>query len=136
MLNKKHLIGTFVKKHKILSFIEKLKNTSKIKSKDIFLFTIEGNENEYLLTFKTGTINRLINSFYKSTTLHVKNGCLFSINALNKLIEKENNTTINNHKDYVIDWEKYRDNLIIMTSGKLCIYKLNRITDKNIILDI
>lgn len=136
MLNKKHLIGTFVKKHKILSFIEKLKNTSKIKSKDIFLFTIEGNENEYLLTFKTGTINRLINSFYKSTTLHVKNGCLFSINALNKLIEKENNTTINNHKDYVIDWEKYRDNLIIMTGGKLCIYKLNRITDKNIILDI
>lgn len=136
MLNKKNLIGTFVKKHKILSFIEKLKNTSKIKSKDIFIFTIEGNENEYLITFKTGTTNRLINSFYKSTTLHVKNGCLFSINALNKLIEKENDTTINNHKDYVIDWEKYRDNLIIMTSGKLCIYKLTKLIDKNIILDI
>lgn len=136
MLKKRHLIGTFVNKHKVLSFIEKIKNSTKIDVKNIFIFTIEGNNNEYLLTFKSVNNNRYLNKLYKSTTLHVKNGCLFSINALNNLIDKESDKSVNNKKDYIIDWEKYRNKLIIMTSGKLCIYTLSKIEDKNIILNL
>lgn len=136
MLKKRHLIGTFVNKHKVLSFIEKIKNSTKIDVKNIFIFTIEGNNNEYLLTFKSVNNNRYLNKLYKSTTLHVKNGCLFSINALNNLIDKESDKSVNNKKDYIIDWEKYRNKLIIMTSGKLCIYTLSKIEYKNIILDL
>lgn len=79
MLKKRHLIGTFVNKHKVLSFIEKIKNSTKIDVKNIFIFTIEGNNNEYLLTFKSVNNNRYLNKLYKSTTLHVKNGCLFQL---------------------------------------------------------
>lgn len=135
MLKKRHLIGTFVNKHKVLSFIEKIKNSTKIDVKNIFIFTIEGNNNEYLLTFKSVNNNRYLNKLYKSTTLHVKNGCLFSINALNELIKEENSGSIQNHKEYLIDWSKFKNKLMIMTSGKLSLYKISKIEDITVFLN-
>ena len=135
MLKKRHLIGTFVNKHKVLSFIEKIKNSTKIDVKNIFIFTIEGNNNEYLLTFKSVNNNRYLNKLYKSTTLHVKNGCLFSINALNELIKEENSGSIQNHKEYLIDWSKFKNKLMIMTSGKLSLYKISKIEDITVFIN-
>lgn len=128
-LKKEVLIGTFVNKHKILSFIEKVKNLTKMNTDKIYVFIIEGNSNEYLVTFKSYSNKGLINKLYNSTVLHVKNGCLFSINALNELIKKEKGDTIQNHKDYLIDWSKFKNKLMIMTSGKLRLYNISKIED-------
>ena len=63
--------------------------------------------------------------------MHVKNGCIFSINALNKLIDQEkDNITPNN--EYVVDWNKYKDKLIIVTNGELTISNLAKIEDKSL----
>ena len=130
MTSKKEvLIGTFVNKHKILSFIEKVKNLTKMNTDKIYVFIIEGNSNEYLVTFKSYSNKGLINKLYNSTVLHVKNGCLFSINALNELIKEEKGDTIQNHKDYLIDWSKFKNKLMIMTSGKLRLYNISKIED-------
>ena len=130
MTSKKEvLIGTFVNKHKILSFIEKVKNLTKMNTDKIYVFIIEGNNNEYLVTFKSYSNKGLINKLYNSTVLHVKNGCLFSINALNELIKEEKGDTIQNHKDYLIDWSKFKNKLMIMTSGKLRLYNISKIED-------
>ena len=43
MLYKSILIGTFVKKKKILSFIETLKNDFNVLFKNIFIYNIENN---------------------------------------------------------------------------------------------
>lgn len=136
MISKKEvLIGTFVNKHKILSFIEKVKNLTKMNTDKIYVFIIEGNSNEYLVTFKSYSNKGLINKLYNSTVLHVKNGCLFSINALNELIKEENGNTIQNHKDYLIDWSKFKNKLMIMTSGKLRLYNISKIEDITVFLN-
>lgn len=136
MTSKKEvLIGTFVNKHKILSFIEKVKNITKMNTEKIYVFIIEGNTNEYLVTFKSYNNKGLINKLYNSTVLHVKNGCLFSINALNELIKEENGGSIVNHKEYLIDWSKFKNKLMIMTSGKLSLYKISKIEDITVFLN-
>lgn len=136
MTSKKEvLIGTFVNKHKILSFIEKVKNLTKMNTDKIYVFIIEGNSNEYLVTFKSYSNKGLMNKLYNSTVLHVKNGCLFSINALNELIKEEKGDTIQNHKDYLIDWSKFKNKLMIMTSGKLRLYNISKIEDITVFLN-
>lgn len=130
MREKNILIGVFVKKDKILSFMEFLKNEFNIKYKKIYIHEIIGNEIEYLATFPT--FNReYLKKINNSILLHVKNGCLFSINALNKLIESDNLNKDIDNKNIIVDWSKYKNNLIILSNNVLNIKNLVRIEDKS-----
>ena len=132
MLTKKGtIIGTFVSKTRILSFLEMLKYKYGINFDRAFVYTILTNEKEYLVTFKTFNKDLFVKKLPGSTIMHVKNGCLFSINALNRLIE-ENYSGENNkpYNEVEIDWEKYKDKLIILTNGELNINELTKIEDK------
>lgn len=126
------IIGTFVKKNKILSFLEVLKYKFKINLDKIFVYLIDTNQYEYLVTFKTYNKEKFIKNLSNATVMHVKNGCLFSINALNKLIEKENSDSDKPNNEYLIDWDKYKDKLIIQTNGKLSLSNLSKIEDFSI----
>lgn len=125
------IIGTFVKKNRILTFIEELKNDYGIKYEKIFIYSIDTNKREYLVTFKTFDKEKFIKNLNNATVMHVKNGCLFSINALNKLIEQEKEDSTPNN-EYVVDWDKYKDKLIIITNGELSISNLSKIEDKSL----
>ena len=126
------IIGTFVKKYKILSFLETLKHGFKVNLNKVFVYSIDTNKLEYLVTFKTYDKERFIKNLSKATVMHVKNGCLFSINALNKLIEKENSDSDKPNNEYLINWDKYKDKLIIQTNGELSLSNLSRIEDFSI----
>ena len=126
------IIGTFVKKNKILSFLETLKHGFKINLDKVFVYSIDTNKYEYLVTFKTYDKERFIKNLNNATVMHVKNGCLFSINALNKLIEKENSDSDKPNNEYLIDWDKYKDKLIIQTNGELSLSNLSKIEDFSI----
>jgi hypothetical protein len=126
------IIGTFVKKNKILSFIETLRNEFGIKLEKLFIYSIDTNKREYLVTFKTFDKERFIKNLGNATVMHVKNGCLFSINALNKLIEKDNEGSDLPNNEFVVDWNKYKDKLIIITNGELSISNLSKIEDKSL----
>ena len=125
------IIGTFVRKNKILSFLESLRGDYGIKLEKVFVYEIDTNQSEYLVTFKTFDKDRFIKKITNATVMHVKNGCLFSINALNRLIEQEKGENVPNN-EYLVDWNKYKDNLIILTSGELSISKLSKIEDKSV----
>ena len=125
------IIGTFVKKKKILSFIETLKNDFNIKLDKVFIYTIDTNPREYLVTFKTFDKEKFIKNLSNATVMHVKNGCLFSINALNKLIEQDKENDKPNN-EYIVDWDKYKDKLIIITNGELSVSNLVKIEDKSL----
>lgn len=125
------IIGTFVKKNKILSFLETLRTAYGIKLDRVFVYSIDTNQFEYLVTFKTFDKDKFIKKINNATVMHVKNGCLFSINALNKLIDKEKGDDVPNN-EYLIDWDKYKDSLIILTGGELSISKLTKIEDKSV----
>ena len=120
------IIGTFVKKNKILSFLETLKYKFKVNLDKVFVYLIDTNQYEYLVTFKTYDKERFIKNLSNATVMHVKNGCLFSINALNKLIEKENSDSNKPNNEYLIDWDKYKDKLIIQTNGELSLSNLSK----------
>lgn len=126
------IIGTFVKKNKILSFLETLKHGFKVNLDKVFIYSIDTNKYEYLITFKTYNKERFIKNLSNATVMHVKNGCLFSINALNKLIEKENSDSDKPNNEYLIDWDKYKDKLIIQTNGELSLSNLSKIEDFSI----
>lgn len=126
------IIGTFVKKNKILSFLETLKHGFKVNLYKVFVYSIDTNKYEYLVTFKTYDKERFIKNLSNATVMHVKNGCLFSINALNKLIEKENSDSDKPNNEYLIDWDKYKDKLIIQTNGELSLSNLSKIEDFSI----
>ena len=121
------LIGVFVKKNKILAFLEMLKYKYSIGVNRVFIYEIENNLLEYLVTFKATNKELYLKVLRNATVLHVKNGCLFSINALNKLIEIENGQA---SSEYIVDWNLYRNKLLILTNGKLFIEKINKIGDK------
>ena len=125
------IIGTFVKKNKILSFLETLRAGYGVKLDKVFVYDIDTNQSEYLVTFKTFDKDKFIKKINNATVMHVKNGCLFSINALNRLIEKEKGEEVPNN-EYLVDWEKYKDKLIILTGGELSISKLTKIEDKSV----
>lgn len=126
------IIGTFVKKNKILSFLETLKYGFKVNLDKVFVYSIDTNKYEYLVTFKTYDKEKFIKNLNNATVMHVKNGCLFSINALNKLIERENSDSDKPNNEYLIDWDKYKDKLIIQTNGELSLSNLSKIEDFSI----
>lgn len=131
MLKKGVIIGTFVNKNKILSFLEELNTRFYINYDKIYVYSISSNDKEYLVTFKTYDKDKFIKKLSNSTIMHVKNNCIFSINALNKLIEL--NYDFAKEKPYnevEINWDEYKDSLIIITNGELKISKLSKIEDK------
>jgi len=132
MLTKKGvIIGTFVAKNKILSFLEMIRYKFNVNLDKVYVYTINTNEKEYLVTFKTYNKDKFINKLSGSTIMHVKNGCLFSINALNKLIESNYNFVEETpYNEVEIDWNEYKDKLIILTNGNLNINDLSKIEDK------
>jgi hypothetical protein len=125
------IIGTFVKKNKILSFLETLRTSYGIRLDKVFVYEIDTNQFEYLVTFKTFDKDKFIKKIRNATVMHVKNGCLFSINALNKLIDQEKGDDVPNN-EYLIDWDKYKDKLIVLTNGELSVSNLNKIEDKSV----
>lgn len=131
MNNKSILIGTFVKKHKILGFLEFLKNKLSLDLDRVFVYVITDNNDEYLVTFRSTRQNRYSYRIYDSTIMHVKNGCLFSINALNALIEKEKEGEQDN-KDYQLDWSKYHNKLLVVTNDELQIKDIEKVEDKSV----
>jgi len=128
------IIGTFVKKNRILSFLETLRTEYKIRLDKVFVYSIDTNHTEYLVSFKTFDKDKFIRKISNATVMHVKNGCLFSINALNKLIEKEKNDDKPNN-EYLIDWDTYKDKLIILTNGELSVSNLTKIEDKSVFFE-
>lgn len=123
------IIGTFVKKNKILSFLETIKYGFRVNLDKVFVYSIDTNKYEYLVTLKAYDKEKFIKNLSNATVMHVKNGCLFSINALNKLIEKENSDSNKPNNEYLVDWEKYKDKLIIQTNGELSLSNLSKIED-------
>ena len=92
-ITKTLLIASFVPKTNIDWFIKYLDNKFLIKKENIFIYVISDNEDGYLLTFKLKNNKKIDLKFYFSnaTIVNIKNGCIFSINGLNKLIELETN---------------------------------------------
>lgn len=133
--SKLNIIGVFVKKSEILCFLEKLKKDFNLPMKRIFVYTIERNKNEYLVSIKTYEKEKYVKNLERASILHVKNGCLFSINALNKLIDTLNQDSETPNSEYAIDWGNYKDQLMLIVNGELILSKLEKVDDLSILFN-
>jgi len=129
MITNSTIIGIFIKKNKVLSFLEMLEYKFKIDLSKVHVNEIDTNNFEYLVTFKVKNKDNFIKKIKGCSVVHVKNGTIFSINALNKLIELENKNSDTPNGEYVLDWNKYKDKLIITSNGELSISNLSKIED-------
>lgn len=131
-MNEFFLIGVFIEKEKILSFLGFLKNKFKLNTEKVYVYNVEGKEKEYLVTFSVKDKVKFLKGVYGSTIVHTKNKSIFSINALNKLIDTLNVDKIIPNDKFEIDWEEYGNKLIIISNGELFIGNLEKIEDKSI----
>ena len=129
------ILGTFVNKKKILSFFEKLKNDFAMNLSRLFVFSIDSNQSEYLATFKTTDKDMFSGKLEGLTILHSKNGCLFSINALNEYARQ--NGLIGEDEsanDVEIDWNPLSGILVMMRRGKLTMSRIEKIPNNCVLL--
>lgn len=125
------IIGVFVRRENVLSFLEELRNIYNVPLHKVFAFEMMGNDKEYFITFPARTKSPYINSIHNSSSFHVKNHCIFTINALNKLIEMEKPSNVAN-KDYHVDWSAHQGELMTLHDKQLSVVKLGKIDDWNV----
>jgi len=124
------LLATFLKADYLDNFLNKIKRRFNIKKENIFFFKLENDD--LLLTYKLHLdIDNKIDikkELPKTIQIHKKNDTIFTINALNKLIELESGLGGNvNYKEYKIDWDKYKNKIILLKGDNLEINNIERI---------
>jgi len=130
MQKKTILLVTFIDKEDLTDFLYKIYERFGVKKKSVFFFETE--EGDLILTYRLFLdIDEKIDirkELPKTIQVHKKNTTFFTINSLNKLIEKDFNLSGGNfeHSQYNIDWTKYENCLIILNSNNLEILKLNK----------
>jgi len=132
------LIATFIPKLKVESFIGYVSKKFNIKNEFIFIYEIEDNEFDYLLTFKLKNDKRIDLKFHftNATIVNTKSGCIFSINGLNRLIEGETGCDIGNtiYSNHQINWGDYSGKLILSNKSQLSIKNIKKIDIKTTII--
>lgn len=130
MQQKTLLLASFINKERVEHFLNKIKNKFGIEKEQVFFFDLQ--TDEYLLTYKLhlDIDNKLDirKELQKTIQVHKKADTIFTINALNKLIEKESGLGGNvNYKEYKIDWDKFKNKIILLKGDVLEINTIERI---------
>ena len=130
MTKRKILLATFLNEDNINWFLEYLNIHYGIKKDNCFIYNIKDTD-DYIVTFflfTKGKIN-LKNFKFNTIIVHFKKGCIYTINSLNKLIEKDSGMSEGNivYSEYIIDWSKYKDKIILLSDKELFIYDIDRI---------
>ena len=132
-MNKTILLATFIFPERVEWFLNYLENKFNIPRDKGFIFQNLDDESKTIITFKLLLINgkriNLKKYFPNAIPIHKKGTAIYTINALNKLIEFESDLDIGNinYKKHMIDWGNYQDSLILNNNNKLTIYKIKRV---------
>lgn len=108
---KRQLLCTFSNKKDYEALIPKIKKFYSMNNK-IFVFTNEKNDKEIFLSYNVSGIEKTSPKYPNTILIHRKKqtNTLYSLNALNRLIEEENGTPDNT---FMLSWELYENCLII-----------------------
>ena len=132
-MTKKLLILVFINKNNINKEINFIENEFDINPKSIFKYEITDNPSEYVLTFYThvdvGDFMNVKDYFDNAIIVHKKQKTFYTINALNKLIEKVYDLEVGNidYKQWDVDWSQYENKLILNSKNNLSIISLKRV---------
>lgn len=108
----KQLLCTFSNSSQYTSVISEISRQYKLVDNKIFIFANENNLRELYLTFNVEKGEQ--NNRYKGTiSVHRKKqtNTLYTLNAMNRLIEDENNGVYD--KNFQLNWELYKNSIIL-----------------------
>lgn len=130
MQKKTILLATFLTKDYLEEFLYKIYKKFGVKKKSVFMFETE--EGNLILTYRLFlNFDQKLNirkELPKTIQIHKKGSTFFTINSLNKLIEKEFNLNGGNvdHSKYNIDWGKYENCMISLQNNNLEILRFKK----------
>lgn len=125
------LLCTFIRKSELESKLENINSAFNVMNKKVFLLRNVEQHNEFILSYNiitTGHTTFLPNSIL----VHRKKetNTIYTINALNELIMLLNNGILD--RSYSIDWERYRNIMLLKNPNGLRRIKIERIQVYNL----
>lgn len=132
-MNKTILLACFIFPERVDWFLNYLKTKFGIEKEKVFCFKNLDDESKYIITFKLiikeGKRLNLKELFPSAISIHKKGNAIYTINALNKLIEKNQGGDVGNidYKSVKINWEEYQNKMILMTDKELSVLSIERV---------
>ena len=132
-MDKTILLASFIFPERLEWFISYLNNKFNIPKDRVFCYKNLDDESKLIITFKLiiqedKRLN-LKDLFPNAIMIHKKGDALYTINALNKLIESKIGDSIGNidYKSYKIDWSELQNKLILIDDKELMFLNIKRI---------
>lgn len=132
-MEKTILLASFLFPERLDWFMTYLESKFEISRNKVFCYKNLDDESKIIITFKLVILDNkhidLKNLFPNAIIIHKKGNALYTINALNKLIEESLGDTIGNidYKSYQINWEEYQNKLILIDNKELKLLNIKRI---------
>lgn len=132
-MKKTLLLVSFTPINLLDKFLEKLKNKFNIDKKDVFCYENLDDSTKYIVTYKINILNNDKINFNEiainTISIHKKDETLYTINALNKLIDNMTFENIGNidYKAIKIDWSLYKNQFILTKNNELMFLKIKRV---------
>jgi hypothetical protein len=132
-MKKQILLATFILPERLTWFLNYLETKFNIKKEKVFCYKNLDDESKIILTFKIDIPDdkslNLKKIFPSGITIHKKGNALYTINALNKIIELDNTELLGNinYKEIKIDWELYQNKLILIKGKDLYFFNISRV---------
>ena len=114
-------------------FLDYLENRFNIPKERVFVYKNLEDESKVIVTFKfvikDGRKLNLKNLFPNAIPIHKKGDCIYTINALNKLIELQSDGNLGNidYKSVKINWDDYQGKVLLYSNNNLNISPMKRI---------
>lgn len=132
-MDKTILLASFIFPERVDWFISYLEAKFSITKDKVFCYKNLDDESKVIMTFKfkfeKDKKTNLKDLFPNAVPIHKKGNALYTINALNKLIDLKVGSDTGNidYKSYKIDWLEYQDRIILLNGQELGIFKIQRI---------
>ena len=114
------LLCTFCAKKDIDSTIKEINKVYKLAFNSVYVLDNVDDENQVILTYNIDSAYLIKESLVPSTiSVHRKKqtNTIYTINAINKLIEEKNGGVLD--KSYKIDWTDLKNTVLVTAYGKL-----------------
>jgi hypothetical protein len=132
-MKKTVLLASFIFPERVDWFLNYLEAKFDIKKDQVFCYKNLDDESKVIMTFRiTKEEDKPLNLkelFPSAILIHKKGNALYTINALNKIIEDLHPESAGNidNKNIKIDWSEYQDKLILINNKELTFLNITRV---------
>lgn len=132
-MDKTILLASFIFPERVEWFLSYLETKFGIPNDKVFGFKNLEDESKIIMTFKLvipeGKRLNLKDLFPSAIPIHKKGNAIYTINALNKLIDQKLGTEPGNtdYKSVKINWDEYQNKIILINGKELGVFPIERV---------